>query len=117
MGKDCTEPYDPCVDLTPCQNGATCSSTPPSAGYTCTCVLGFEGDDCEINIDDCVGVVCPNPGEICSDLVNDYECACPVGFEGLNCDTETDECASNPCVNGGCLDNIGKRKNYCIIQF
>ena len=32
-------------DSTPCQNGATCEEA--QGGYSCTCVAGFEGDDCE----------------------------------------------------------------------
>ena len=30
---------------TPCQNGATCEEA--QGGYSCTCIAGFEGNDCE----------------------------------------------------------------------
>ena len=33
-------------DSTPCQNGATCEEA-QGGGYSCTCIAGFDGDDCE----------------------------------------------------------------------
>ena len=40
--------------LSPCQNGATCQADAglPS-GYTCTCGLGFTGQNCENDINEC----------------------------------------------------------------
>jgi Notch-like protein len=40
-------------------NGATCSDG--VASYTCTCVTGFDGDKCQHDKDDCLGVNCTEP--------------------------------------------------------
>ncbi|XP_053405671.1 protein jagged-1b-like isoform X2 [Mercenaria mercenaria] len=71
-----------------CKNGATCllDSTKPE-GYRCDCVVGYDGAQCEHNIDDCRPDPCLNGGK-CEDLVNNYTCCCPYGFTGKNCDTE-----------------------------
>ncbi len=44
-------PTVPCTTTPPCQNGATCteSNTGPPETYTCTCVLGYTGDNCAIS--------------------------------------------------------------------
>lgn len=55
MGVNCEKPFDIC-ELSPCKNNGTCHSTPNKKDYTCQCLLGFEGDTCESNIDDCRGV-------------------------------------------------------------
>ncbi len=43
---------------------------------------GFEGDVCEVNIDDCPGHQCQNEGK-CVDGVDMYTCDCVPGFTGL----------------------------------
>ena len=78
MGKNCSQVYNACTFLQPCQNNATCSTTPPQQDYSCACVSGFTGRDCETNIDDCVGHTC-QAFEQCYDGINTYTCACPIG--------------------------------------
>lgn len=48
---------------------------------------GFDGDNCENNMDDCAGVDC-GQGE-CIDGVEQAFCKCPVGFTGLSCSKTT----------------------------
>ncbi|XP_033643609.1 protein crumbs-like isoform X1 [Asterias rubens] len=121
MGETCDIMYDACVAETPCQNGATCVTPQPlpSFTYTCQCVPGFNGTDCEFNIDDCVNHDCnATAGLTCFDEVNGFRCACPIGFEGPLCATETDECHSNPCMNSGvCNDFIGFFNCTCAPGF
>ena len=62
-----------------CQNGASCSN--PNEIFECQCLTGFEGDLCQINIDDCVNHDCVN-GSTCQDLINDYKCLCLPGYTG-----------------------------------
>lgn len=44
-------------------------------------VLGFEGQNCEVNVDDCPGNRCLNGGT-CVDGVNTYNCQCPPEWTG-----------------------------------
>ena len=72
---------DKCVspDLSRCDNGATC--VPVQNDLVCSCVPGFTGYYCEINIDDCAVSPCVNG--ICNDLVDDYSCTCDSGRTGF----------------------------------
>ena len=83
MGDNCELAYDPCVS-SPCGNG-TCNQLrnerTDDVDYSCTCLPGFTGLTCDVNIDDCVGVTCPTYQE-CRDGVNNYTCSCPDGFTG-----------------------------------
>ena len=45
---------------------------------------GFEGDTCETNIDNCVGIVCGNGGT-CVDGVAQSFCHCTFGNSGPTC--------------------------------
>ena len=45
--------------------------------FVCSCAPGFEGLNCEINIDDCVSQPCLNG--VCVDATNDFECLCRPG--------------------------------------
>ncbi|WP_437785513.1 calcium-binding EGF-like domain-containing protein [Sorangium sp. So ce1097] len=89
----------------PCQNGSTCVND--AGGYTCTCLPGYTGTNCEMEIDSdhCAPSPCQN-GSTCVNDAGGYTCTCLPGYTGTNCETEIDECASNPCVNGTCLDGV-----------
>ena len=55
--------------------------------YTCNCVAGFTGHDCEVNIDECEPEPCLNGGR-CDDGINEYACDCvDTGFEGQGSDS------------------------------
>ena len=72
------------------------------ADYECQCVTGWEGKDCDTNIDDCASNPCQN-NAICVDKVADYECQCVLGWEGTDCEINIDDCSPNPCQNGECV--------------
>lgn len=72
----------------------------------CECKAGYEGDQCQIDRDNCADVTCQNGGS-CIDELNGYHCECPNGYNGDHCETDIDDCAKNPCQNGGsCIDEI-----------
>lgn len=77
MGETCHQEYDAC-SFFPCQNSATCSPVLGFHEYSCTCVPGYTDANCSTNIDDCVGVVCPQY-QVCHDQLNNFTCACPTG--------------------------------------
>ncbi|CAB3373706.1 Hypothetical predicted protein [Cloeon dipterum] len=94
-----------------CQNGASCKEK-DSGGFYCECPAGFEGLQCESNVNDCLGRQCED-GKVCVDLVNGHECRCPEGFRGPNCTEDMDHCVDHRCANGAtCRDGV---TNYTCI--
>ncbi|XP_038051060.1 protein eyes shut homolog isoform X2 [Patiria miniata] len=99
-------------DPNPCMNGGSCEDGTNS--YVCTCVEGFTGNDCEIDIDDCDPDPCMNGGA-CQNGVNSYTCTCVEGFTGSDCETDIDDCNPNPCLSGEtCEDGINRFTCTCI---
>ncbi|XP_040039010.2 sushi, von Willebrand factor type A, EGF and pentraxin domain-containing protein 1 isoform X1 [Gasterosteus aculeatus] len=101
--------------LNPCQNKGTCEEV--GAGYVCTCMPGFTGAKCEIDIDDCDSAPCQNGG-LCKDGMEDFQCQCKPGFLGALCEAEVNECVSSPCLNEGvCVDEVNKFTCSCAGGF
>jgi hypothetical protein len=100
---------DPC-DPNPCQHG-TCSAN--ESDYTCACIAGYTGDNCEIDIDECADSPCENG--TCLDRVDAYECDCgSTGYTGESCELPIQNCAETPCENGGaCTDGDVVRTCDC----
>lgn len=100
--------------LGPCVNAAACNNT--AGGYSCACLAGWTGRDCEANVDDCTGQ-CLN-GATCIDLVDDFHCACAAGYSGRTCALDVDDCAPRPCRNGGeCVDLLNAYRCICPVGF
>ena len=75
--------------------------------YICICAFGFDGTNCEIDIDFC-DRACSNSG-ICQErpVQPGFQCFCLPGFTGGRCERNVDDCGSNPCMNGGtCVDGV-----------
>ena len=69
-------------------------------------IAGYQGNDCEENIDDCASDPCKNEGK-CVDGAGTYGCICPAGFNGTNCEHNIDECVNVDCKNNAtCIDQI-----------
>ncbi|VVC92301.1 unnamed protein product [Leptidea sinapis] len=100
--------------LGPCVNAAACNNS--AGGYSCACLPGWTGRDCELNVDDCTGQ-CLH-GATCIDLVDDFHCACAAGYAGRTCARDVDDCASRPCRNGGeCVDLLDAYRCICPVGF
>eukprot|EP01046_Picozoa_sp_COSAG06_P054012 COSAG06_NODE_9492_length_1888_cov_0.830632_2_plen_219_part_00 len=68
--------------------------------------IGFAGDNCDVNIDECASGPCLHNGE-CIDGIGSIRCHCTDGYAGEHCQVNIDECSSKPCQNTGvCIDSV-----------
>ncbi len=72
--------------------------------YICRCIPGWDGDHCEVNMNECASSPCQGVSQ-CIDAVNSYSCDCQAGTTGVHCEVDIDECVSAPCKNNApCVD-------------
>jgi hypothetical protein len=98
-----------------CTGNSTCSvitfGTSTRAGtYSCICLPGMIGPQCNYFASPCKYLSCQNGGT-CQDITNntvnsvnglsygDYRCLCPPQWTGQTCATSTNPCFTNPCSN------------------
>lgn len=94
--------------LDPCLNGGSCVDDVGS--FSCECRPGFEGEHCEIEVDECASQPCRN-GAICRDYVNSFVCECKPGFDGILCDHNILECTERWGTELSYLSYIAFPKN------
>ncbi|XP_048587269.1 fibropellin-1 isoform X2 [Nematostella vectensis] len=108
-GFNCSEDINEC-ESNPCRNNGTCRNE--EGKFTCTCLSGFNGTFCEVNIDDCPAHGCNNG--TCIDDINNYTCQCFIGFKGRHCEKDIDECRLGYCKNGAtCTNTPGNYSCQC----
>ena len=100
IGLYCDITVDACQMANPCLNNGSCVNG-PSSSYTCTCIQGFTGLHCEIDIRPCKPWTCLSHGQCNETSPITFECECYPGYEGLHCESLTDYCRSIICQNNG----------------
>lgn len=84
----------------------------------CQCSIGYQGEFCETDINECESNPCQNGGQ-CIDEVGSYKCNCTgTGFEGPQCEYDIDECSVGRKKCGGkgvCTNLPGSFRCKCEI--
>ncbi|MFT7810291.1 coagulation factor IX-like [Arapaima gigas] len=90
VGCVCTPPVSdkhPCKS-SPCQNGGQCADDVKP--YTCTCVPGFTGQNCEIKVVRTCDMHNGGCMHFCVDTTDTVKCSCAVGYQlardGITCE-------------------------------
>ncbi|KAM4693949.1 sushi, nidogen and EGF-like domain-containing protein 1 isoform 2-T2 [Discoglossus pictus] len=111
---ECRNATSVCWTLRPCQNGGRCidDCVTGNPSYTCSCLSGFTGKHCHIDMGRCYSQPCQNGGS-CVETPGNFTCMCPPDFTGPMCETEVSPCTDRNCQNGGeCL--VYHRKAVCV---
>ncbi|XP_053794413.1 protein eyes shut homolog [Vidua chalybeata] len=105
----------PCIGNTEvCANGGSCFYDEENQRSHCVCALGWTGNTCLENINDCEINQCQH-GATCEDGINKYRCICPLGYTGTFCELDIDNCIGNQCSQYGfCQDHLHNYSCYCV---
>eukprot|EP00075_Anas_platyrhynchos_P021732 XP_027310985.1 LOW QUALITY PROTEIN: protein eyes shut homolog [Anas platyrhynchos] len=105
----------PCVGNTKvCANGGSCFYDEDNQRSHCVCALGWTGQTCLENINDCEVNQCQH-GATCEDGMNEYRCICPLGYTGTFCELDIDDCIGNQCSEYGfCQDHLHNYSCNCM---
>nr|XP_023657699.1 sushi, nidogen and EGF-like domain-containing protein 1 isoform X2 [Paramormyrops kingsleyae] len=108
-----------CQNLRPCMNGGRCINDciTGNPSFSCSCLAGFTGRTCHIDVDECASHPCQNGG-LCKDQTNSYTCMCGPGYKGQLCEIDIDECQERPCQNKAqCVQGVGNFTCLCAAGF
>ena len=97
----------PCILSNPCQNGAPCTNN-NLGGYTCTCVTGYTGTNCQYPLPCILNSPCLNGATCTNNNLGGYTCTCATGYSGVNCQY------GNNCFGKKCI--IIQIKSFFKIQ-
>ncbi|XP_036754922.2 vitamin K-dependent protein S isoform X1 [Manis pentadactyla] len=95
---------DQCKPL-PCNEEGYMSCKDGQAKFTCLCKLGWQGQKCEFDINECKDPSNVNGGcsQICDNTPGSYHCSCKSGYSMLSnkkdC-KDVDECLTKPSICG-----------------
>ncbi|XP_038002011.1 sushi, nidogen and EGF-like domain-containing protein 1 [Motacilla alba alba] len=112
----CSNTTSVCLTLRPCLNGGKCieDCITGNPSYTCSCLAGFTGKRCHVDVDECLSHPCQN-GATCLNGAGTFTCRCPPGFRGNNCETAESPCENRVCQNGGSCQVVN-RTAACLCQ-
>ncbi|XP_069583832.1 sushi, nidogen and EGF-like domain-containing protein 1 isoform X7 [Ranitomeya imitator] len=98
----CSNATSVCWTLRPCRNGGRCidDCVTGNPSYTCSCLSGFTGKHCQIDMGRCFSQPCQNGGT-CVEKPRSFSCICSIDFTGPLCETEVSPCTGKECWNGG----------------
>ncbi|KAF7633131.1 hypothetical protein Mgra_00007494 [Meloidogyne graminicola] len=102
------------LSLNPCKNGGQCIGE----SWSCLCPPGFQGSECENEMNVCLNVTCKHKGK-CVNLGGvDFRCDCAPGWNGPVCEINIDDCENIVCLNGGvCIDKVNNYLCECARGF
>uniref|UniRef100_A0A8D1TFQ4 Vitamin K-dependent protein S n=1 Tax=Sus scrofa TaxID=9823 RepID=A0A8D1TFQ4_PIG len=107
---------DQCNPL-PCNEDGYLTCKDGQAMFTCICKSGWEGEKCELDINECKDPANINGGcsQFCDNTPGSYHCSCKSGFIMLSnkkdC-KDVDECSENMCAQL-CVNYPGGYSCYC----
>ena len=137
IGRYCNLSSQPCVMLNPCQNAGTCYHNDSALdGYSCYCVSGTDGNQCQLDHRVCKSDTCWNNGKNSIFVQQSYKCLssfmlilgscfelsstvflcrCAPGWEGVYCEKGINRCANITCHNNGvCRSSLLDYRCYCL---
>ncbi|XP_032125426.1 sushi, nidogen and EGF-like domain-containing protein 1 isoform X9 [Sapajus apella] len=112
----CAHTTSVCLALRPCLNGGKCidDCVTGNPSYTCSCLSGFTGRRCHLDVNECASQPCQNGGT-CAHGINSFSCQCPAGFGGPTCETAQSPCDTKECHNGGQC-RVERGSAVCVCQ-
>ncbi|XP_073216584.1 sushi, nidogen and EGF-like domain-containing protein 1 isoform X2 [Lepidochelys kempii] len=112
----CNNTTSVCLTLRPCLNGGKCieDCITGNPSYTCSCLAGFTGKRCHLDLDECLSHPCQNSAT-CINGINSFSCQCPPGFKGSMCETVESPCEMKECQNGGQCQ-VANKTAVCVCQ-
>ncbi|KAM4889416.1 protein HEG homolog 1 [Thomomys bottae] len=64
----------------PCLHDGECVDDLTDRGYRCVCPPSWKGDNCSVDVDECLSNPCP-PLAMCNNTQGSFICRCPVGYQ------------------------------------
>ncbi|XP_066021196.1 uncharacterized protein [Pocillopora verrucosa] len=108
----------------PCKNNATCQAGFTDRDYQCLCVLGsgFEGHDCDEDVDECITKKHSCEGNTtCNNTIGSYICRRKEGYQEIetNCTDIDDSCkeTNGSDVNAECNNTLRSYNHTCKYGF